>query len=516
MATTDKNTIYSWFQTDDFPTEEQFRATWDSFWHKSESIPMGQIQGLNQMFVNTATVAQLNAKADVDHTHPDLEDYINDLQSGLDSQVIVNENQDELLQTLESSLNALNLWKSQMTSADADNLVNTLSELLAVFQSVPEGTDIYGLLAAKVNVSDIVNNLTSVDTTKVLSANQGKLLKDLIDSLSSALSGKMNVPTMTDTFLPKKVTETGVTKFVDSKVKEVTDGIDVNGVVKSNGKDLALKEELPTYVGGRNYLKNSEKLSGLLYWNTLDGVTYVNKSDSAELTFPDNGLTNGFWTLVDLIGYSGSITISFDIKVISGSGNFYYGLDSLVIDENYEPTNTDWVRHTVTLNIYSPISTLKSFVFYKSGGSAVIEFKNFKLEKGNIATDWTPNPDDELNISANSYSTNEIKTGGTWIDGKPIYRKVIELDKYSTRDISPLIPGFEKIIKSDFTTYIDGNEYRGNILSGSLMAGYIEYTNTTEFTFRRWVDNTIILTDDIEFELFEKIQIIVEYTITIV
>lgn len=26
---------------------------------------------------------------------------------------------------------------------------------------------------------------------------------------------------------------------------------------------------------------------------------------------------------------------------------------------------------------------------------------------------------------ANSYSTDEIKTGGTWIDGKPIYRKVI-------------------------------------------------------------------------------------------
>lgn len=192
MATTDKNTIYSYFQTDDFPTEEQFRATWDSFWHKSESIPMSQISGLNQMFVNTATVAQLNAKADVYHTHPDLEDSINDLQSGLDSQVIVNENQDELLQTLESSLNALNLWKSQMTSADADNLVNTLSELLAVFQSVPEGTDVYGLLAAKVNVSDIVNNLTSVDTTKVLSANQGKLLKDLIDSLNSTLSLKQD------------------------------------------------------------------------------------------------------------------------------------------------------------------------------------------------------------------------------------------------------------------------------------------------------------------------------------
>ena len=31
--------------------------------------------------------------------------------------------------------------------------------------------------------------------------------------------------------------------------------------------------------------------------------------------------------------------------------------------------------------------------------------------------------------SKNSYSTDEIPTGGTWIDGKPIYRKVIPFDK---------------------------------------------------------------------------------------
>ena len=30
-----------------------------------------------------------------------------------------------------------------------------------------------------------------------------------------------------------------------------------------------------------------------------------------------------------------------------------------------------------------------------------------------------------LYAETNSYSTQEVKTGGTWIDGKPIYRKVI-------------------------------------------------------------------------------------------
>lgn len=71
----DKNTIYSYFQTDDFPTEEQFRATWDSFWHKSESIPMSSISGLNQLFQQTATVAQLNDKANVDGSNIDVSAY---------------------------------------------------------------------------------------------------------------------------------------------------------------------------------------------------------------------------------------------------------------------------------------------------------------------------------------------------------------------------------------------------------------------------------------------------------
>jgi hypothetical protein len=37
-------------------------------------------------------------------------------------------------------------------------------------------------LASKLNISDIIDNLTSTDTNKPLSANQGKILKDLVDT----------------------------------------------------------------------------------------------------------------------------------------------------------------------------------------------------------------------------------------------------------------------------------------------------------------------------------------------
>jgi hypothetical protein len=44
-------TIISWFKTGLYPTEDQFKETWLSFWHKSEKIPYTQIEG----GYNTAT-----------------------------------------------------------------------------------------------------------------------------------------------------------------------------------------------------------------------------------------------------------------------------------------------------------------------------------------------------------------------------------------------------------------------------------------------------------------------------
>ncbi len=46
-------TIISWFRTGLYPTEDQFRETWLSFWHKSQKIPMSQIE--NYSGYNTAT-----------------------------------------------------------------------------------------------------------------------------------------------------------------------------------------------------------------------------------------------------------------------------------------------------------------------------------------------------------------------------------------------------------------------------------------------------------------------------
>ena len=71
-----------------------------------------------------------------------------------------------------------------------DATTDELSEILELINN-NKGT-LESLTSSKVNVSDIVNNLTTASTTKVLSANQGVVLKGLIDSLQETVDGKAN------------------------------------------------------------------------------------------------------------------------------------------------------------------------------------------------------------------------------------------------------------------------------------------------------------------------------------
>lgn len=73
---------------------------------------------------------------------------------------------------------------------DGDALVNTVTELLTVFATYPEGTDILTALNSKINTSAIVNTLIETTSGKVLDARQGKALNDLITALTSTVAGK--------------------------------------------------------------------------------------------------------------------------------------------------------------------------------------------------------------------------------------------------------------------------------------------------------------------------------------
>lgn len=106
--------------------------------------------------------------------------------------------------------------------------------------------------------------------------------------------------------------------------------------------------------------------------------------------------------------------------------------------------------------------------------------------------------------SSNSYSTNEVKTGGKWIDGKPIYRKVVDvgtLPDTTSKNVPHNIQNLDKVLEaklvasdniSSIVCSFGGKEleiYVNRetifIVSGNNFTGYsgyaiIEYTKTTD------------------------------------
>ena len=63
---TEKNILQNWFVTGAKPTQEQFWAWQESYWHKSENIPTGKILGLSEVLANKADVEMLQHKANLD------------------------------------------------------------------------------------------------------------------------------------------------------------------------------------------------------------------------------------------------------------------------------------------------------------------------------------------------------------------------------------------------------------------------------------------------------------------
>ena len=128
-----------------------------------------------------------------------------------------------LISDLTTRLNAL---------ADSDDTtLDQLSEIVAYIKNNKSLID--NVTTSKVNVSDIIDSLTSTAANKPLSAKQGKVLNDLITELTAAIENKLD-----ESSLDGKVSKDGDTMTGElvlkngSMVARETGAIGVNGYVK--------------------------------------------------------------------------------------------------------------------------------------------------------------------------------------------------------------------------------------------------------------------------------------------
>ena len=142
---------------------------------------------------NSASSALASAKAYSDTNLETAKGYTDTKVAGMatttvvDNKISAHNSSNAAHSDIRDLISALSTKVNNFLDVD-DTTTDQLSEVLAMIEA-NEGT-IESLTSNKVNVSDIVDNLTTSNASKVLSAKQGVALKGLIDALQTAVDGK--------------------------------------------------------------------------------------------------------------------------------------------------------------------------------------------------------------------------------------------------------------------------------------------------------------------------------------
>lgn len=213
------------------------------------------------------------------------------------------------------------------------------------------------------------------------------------------MAEKGNTPT---TWTPAPEDTDAALSSLSSEIKQTADsiGLKVNQV-----------------IGGENLIDNSSFSSDLVGWNLVGsgaGMTaqIVNKDKGISwlLGFPclelwTDGTRKGIWrSIIDknLMQVDDTFTVGFDLlkrnkvpyKMQVGVEDA--GTDATIIDTTNHPLNV-WKRIVVTQKVINPSSN-KAIIIYGAGGTAgAVYIKNIKVERGSVATSWTPSPTEQNN-----------------------------------------------------------------------------------------------------------------------
>jgi hypothetical protein len=165
-----------------------------------------------------------------------------------------------------------------------------------------------------------------------------------------------------------------------NRIATQMDGLATKSEVKQDIDGLA-KTLAKVQVGGRNYYRDSEKVRTSTRFFPFPLHPYLTQENVGET-----------WTL------------SFDLKINEGGEirplHFYHYQNNrfgLKASADITPSK-DWQRFTFTgLVIFpndDPRYSRGEMALYDYGGNNNYSVRRIKLEKGNVATDWSPAPED--------------------------------------------------------------------------------------------------------------------------
>ena len=207
------------------------------------------------------------------------------------------------------------------------------------------------------------------------------------------------------------------TSVVENKVRETAN---------SFSREISnVRNSIPTSIGGRNYIPNSNFAKELENWemarlnnsglNWQKGHAIQNFGRGLHIWGTPNGLYKGLGTLFNLAAKQGEkITVSMNLgkDALTQNAILYIGLHYVVGDniisqewqqldlatQNFEVRK--YKRISKTFTVGSDMNKCRLMITAQDNKLINFYIDNIKLEKGDIATDWTPAPEDvEQNVN---------------------------------------------------------------------------------------------------------------------
>ena len=219
-----------------------------------------------------------------------------------------------------------------------------------------------------------------------------------------------------------------IEKWVNDK------GYATNSVVENKVRETAnsfsreisnVRESIPTSLGGRNYVPNSNFAKDLESWemarlnnsglNWQKGHAIQNFGRGLHIWGTPNGDYKGLGTMFNLTAKQGEkLTLSMDLGKDALNNNailfigLHYIVDNNIVNQEWQTLDLatqnfevrKYKRITKTFTVGSDMNRCRLMIHTQNNQLINFYIDNIKLEKGNIATDWTPAPEDvEQNVN---------------------------------------------------------------------------------------------------------------------
>ena len=230
-------------------------------------------------------------------------------------------------------------------------------------------------------------------------------------------------------------TRQGIERWVDGKGYATTSVVEnkVQETANSISREIRnIRESIPTSVGGRNYITDSDKLTNI----NSGGTNWEKTVENGTLVFTKVRATEstGIWTQIMPFlkdNFQNEVlTWSVDVKASKNISFNNVGQETNGFKGRVDIT-TQWQRisHTFT-NKYTQHY---AFVFYQMIGTCSPGDKVYvrlpKLEIGNVATDWTPSPEDNNAFVKNTEFSNKFNE-----NARGITNQLTALENYKNQD----------------------------------------------------------------------------------